>query len=96
MKAAGIDVHHYFLKVPEEVLVQRIEGRSVTPNDPAKDERVRAWCKSKIASCLAAVDALPQDTVLLEGELTPHELAEAVLGPSALGGEPSRAGLPYP
>lgn len=80
VKAAGIDVHHFFLKVPEEVLVQRIEGRSFTPNDPAKDEQVRAWCKSKIASCLAAVDALPQDTVFLDGELTPHELAEAVLG----------------
>jgi hypothetical protein len=70
---------HFFLKVPEEVLIKRIDGRSFTPDDPGKDEQVRAWCKSKIPSCLAAVDALPHDTVLLDGELTPHELAKAVL-----------------
>ncbi|MGV9608603.1 AAA family ATPase [Streptomyces sp. NPDC003631] len=80
LKAAGISVHHFFLKVPEEVLVRRIDGRSFTPDAPGKDEQVRAWCKSKIPSCLAAVDALPQDTVLLDGELTPRELAEVVLG----------------
>ncbi|WP_329612352.1 AAA family ATPase [Streptomyces brevispora] len=76
---AGIEVRHFFLNVPEDVLVKRIDGRSFTPDDPAKDERVRAWCKNKIEACLAAVDALPQDTVLLDGQLTPKELADAVL-----------------
>ncbi|MGW3661023.1 AAA family ATPase [Streptomyces sp. NPDC005151] len=75
----GIDVHHFFLKVPEDVLVKRIDGRSFTPDDPAKDEQVRAWCKSKIEKCLAAVDVMPRDTVLLDGQLTPQELADAVL-----------------
>jgi hypothetical protein len=31
------------------VLVKRIDGRSFTPDDPAQDERVRRWCKSKEA-----------------------------------------------
>ncbi|MER6976797.1 AAA family ATPase [Streptomyces carpinensis] len=79
LKEADIPVHHFFLKVPEDVLVERIDGRSFTPDDPAKDEQVRAWCKSKIASCMAAVDALPQQTALLDGRLTPQELADAVL-----------------
>ncbi|NXY93257.1 AAA family ATPase [Streptomyces sp. BR123] len=79
LDGAGINVHHFFLNVPEEVLLKRIDSRSLTPGDPDKDERVRAWCKSRIPSCLAAVDSLPQDTVLLDGELTPQELAEAVL-----------------
>ncbi|MFF9127894.1 AAA family ATPase [Streptomyces sp. NPDC014889] len=80
LKAEGVNIHHFFLKVPADVLVKRIESRSFTPDDPDKDEQVRAWCKSKIPSCLAAVDALPRDTLLLDGELTPQELAEAVLG----------------
>lgn len=78
LAAAGIPVHHFFLKVPEDVLVQRIDQRSFTPDDPAQDENVRAWCKSRIASCTAAVDALPQDTVLLDGQRTPAELADTV------------------
>nr|WP_240653763.1 hypothetical protein [Streptomyces sp. AcE210] len=86
VKGEGIPVHHFFLKVPEDVLVRRIDGRSVTPGDPAKDERVRAWCKSKIASCVAAADALPEETTLLDGQLTPQELADAVR--ARVGAEP--------
>jgi len=79
LSEAGINVHHFFLKVPEEVLVKRIDGRSFTPDNPSRDEQVRAWCKSKIETCLAAVDAMPQNTVLLDGQLAPQELADAVL-----------------
>ncbi|MFF5808542.1 AAA family ATPase [Streptomyces sp. NPDC012746] len=76
---AGIDVHHFFLEVPQDVLVQRIDGRSFTPDDPEKDEQVRTWCKSRIAACSAAVGAMPRNTVLLDGRLVPEELADAVL-----------------
>ncbi|MBQ0887827.1 AAA family ATPase [Streptomyces sp. RM72] len=76
---AGIDVHHFFLKVSREVLEQRIEGRSFTPDNPEQDEKVRDWCKDKIAPCMAAADTLPSDTVFLDGELTPQELADVVL-----------------
>jgi hypothetical protein len=79
IRAAGIPLHHFFLKVPEEVLVARIDGRSFTPDDPAQDERVRRWCKGRIAACLAAVDTLPTDTVFLDGESSPGELAGLVL-----------------
>ncbi|MFF7892420.1 AAA family ATPase [Streptomyces sp. NPDC007907] len=88
LKDAGIVVHHFFLKVSEEVLVKRIEGRSFTPDDPAQDERVRTWCKSKIESCMAAVNTLPHDTVFLDGELSPRELAADVL--ARVGAVPGR------
>jgi AAA domain-containing protein len=79
LKDAGIVAHHFFLKVSPEVLVKRIDERSFTPDDPAKDEQVRRWCKDRIEPCTAAADTLPGDTVFLDGELTPQELADSVL-----------------
>ncbi|SDP23346.1 AAA domain-containing protein [Streptomyces sp. cf386] len=79
LKDAGIDVHHFFLKVSREVLEQRIDGRSFTPDSPEQDEKVRRWCKARIEPCMAAADTLPSDTVFLDGELTPQELADQVL-----------------
>lgn len=83
---AGIDVHHFFLKVSREVLEQRIDGRSFTPDDPEQDEKVRRWCKDKIGLCMAAADTLPKDTVFLDGELPPQELADQVLARVRAGG----------
>lgn len=79
LKDAGIDVHHFFLKVSREVLEQRIDGRTFTPDNPEQDEKVRRWCKERIEPCMAAADTLPSDTVFLDGELTPRELADQVL-----------------
>ncbi|KOG54401.1 TmrB-like protein [Streptomyces griseoflavus] len=79
LKDAGIDVHHFFLKVSREVLEQRIDGRSFTPDNPEQEEKVRRWCKDRIEPCMAAADTLPSDTVFLDGELTPQELADQVL-----------------
>lgn len=79
LKEAGVDVHHFFIKASREVLEKRINGRSFTPDHPEQDERVRNWCKEKIEPCLAAADALPEDTVFLDGELTPQALADQVL-----------------
>ncbi|MEU7045081.1 AAA family ATPase [Streptomyces varsoviensis] len=79
LRDADVSVHHFFLKAPREVLEKRIDGRSFTPDDPEQDEQVRRWCKGKIESCLAAADTLPSDTVFLDGELTPEELAGQVL-----------------
>ncbi|WP_327729164.1 ATP-binding protein [Streptomyces sp. NBC_00487] len=79
IEAAGIPLHHFFLKVPEGVLVARIDGRSFTPDDPEQDERVRQWCKGRITACVAAADTLPTDTVFLDGESSPGELAGLVL-----------------
>lgn len=86
LKDAGIEVHHFFLKVSRDALEQRIDGRSFTPDNPEQDERVRRWCKGRIESCLAAVDTLPSDTVVLDGELTPQELADQVLAWVRAGG----------
>ncbi|MGW7260531.1 AAA family ATPase [Streptomyces sp. NPDC054834] len=79
LKDEGIDVHHFFLKVSQEVLEQRIDGRSFTPDNPEQDEKVRRWCKERIERCMAAADTLPSGTVFLDGELTPQELADQVL-----------------
>ncbi|WP_069884238.1 AAA family ATPase [Streptomyces luteocolor] len=87
LKEAGIPVHHFFLKVPREVLERRIDGRSFYPDAPDKDEDVRRWCKGRIDACLAAVDTLPGDTVFLDGESTPEELAVQVL--ARIGGTPA-------
>lgn len=40
---------------------------------------MRRWSKSKIETSLAAIDTLPSDTVFLDPERTPGELAETVL-----------------
>lgn len=85
LRNAGIAVHHFFLKVPEDVLVARIDGRSFTPDDPEQDARVRRWCKERIGVCTAAVDTLPDDTVFLDGEASPAELADLVLRHVAAG-----------
>ncbi|MFI1734272.1 AAA family ATPase [Streptomyces acidicola] len=79
LRKAGVTVHHFFLRVPHEVLEQRIDGRSFTPDDPAQDERVRRWCKSKIPSCMEFLAEVPADTVVLNGELSPRALADQVL-----------------
>ncbi|MGW0601727.1 AAA family ATPase [Streptomyces sp. NPDC002776] len=79
LQDAGIEVHHFFLKVSREVLEKRIDGRSFTPDDPEQDERVRRWCKGRVEACMAATDTLPRDTVFLDGELTPPELTDTVL-----------------
>ncbi|WP_326790097.1 hypothetical protein [Streptomyces sp. NBC_00151] len=79
LKDAGTAVHRFFLKVSEEALVKRIDGRSFTPDNPEQDERVRQWCKARIEPCTTAMNTLPTDTVFLDGELTPKELADEVL-----------------
>ncbi|MFF7889161.1 AAA family ATPase [Streptomyces sp. NPDC020794] len=79
LKNAGIDLHHFFLKVSREVLEKRIDGRIFFPDDPEREERVRRWAKDRIEPCMAAVGTLPGDTVFLDGELTPPELADQVL-----------------
>jgi AAA domain-containing protein len=76
---AGIPVRHFFLNASRELLEQRIDGRSFTPDDPAKDEKVRQFCKSKIDSALAVVPELPSDTILLDPTLAPDKLADIVL-----------------
>ncbi|MCM2390610.1 AAA family ATPase [Streptomyces albipurpureus] len=79
LEEAGVDIHHFFLKVSPEVLAQRIDARSVTPHDPARDEGVRQWCREQIDRCVAAVDTLPRDTIFLDGERPREELAREVL-----------------
>ncbi|WP_331755891.1 AAA family ATPase [Streptomyces sp. NBC_01643] len=79
LQAADVPVHHFFLKVSEETLIRRIDARTLHPHSPERDEKAKQWCKSQIASCTAAVDALPADTVVLDGERSLSNLADEVL-----------------
>ncbi|KUN85380.1 AAA family ATPase [Streptomyces griseoruber] len=79
LQNAGIEVHHFFLKVSRQELEKRIEGRSFCPDDPERDEQIRSWAKHRIAPCMAAVDTLPTSTVFLNGALPPRNLADQVL-----------------
>jgi hypothetical protein len=81
------DDTHFYLDVPRDVLVQRIEGRTMTPDDPERDTGVRAWCVAQIERCRATTDRLPAGTVLLDGRRPAPELAAAVL--EHLGRSPS-------
>ncbi|MFE1797918.1 AAA family ATPase [Streptomyces sp. NPDC059517] len=92
LKDAGIDVHHFFLKVSREVLERRIDGRVHAPGDPEREARVRRWCKERIGPCMAAADTLPADTVFLDGELPSRKLADQVL--ARIGAGPERSQNP--
>ncbi|MFJ2825656.1 AAA family ATPase [Streptomyces toxytricini] len=79
LKGADIEVHHFFLKVSREELAKRIDGRTFFPDDPERERQVRSWAKGRIEACMAAVDTLPGDTLFLDGELSPSQLADQVL-----------------
>ncbi len=76
---AGVPVHHFYLQVPRAVLERRIDGRSLTPDDPDRDAGIREWCKAQIEPCLSGVPRLPEGTILLDGERPVQELAGEVL-----------------
>lgn len=72
-------VRHFFLEVSVQTVRERIEGQRVWPDDLERDEQVRKWRLAQVERCVAAVDFLPQDTVLLDGELSTVQLADQVL-----------------
>ncbi|WP_438306555.1 hypothetical protein ACSHXN_40975 [Streptomyces sp. HUAS TT11] len=47
LKDAGIDVHHFFLKVPRRP-GEADRQPELHPNNPQQDEWVRRWCKDRI------------------------------------------------
>jgi hypothetical protein len=75
----GVPVRHFFLKVPAGVLRQRIRAQVIHPGDPQRDAQVRRWRLAQVDRCAAAADALPGDTVILDGELSAALLAGEVL-----------------
>lgn len=75
----GAPVRHFFLKVPAARLRERITAQVIHPGDPQRDAEVRQWRLAQIDRCTAAEDALPHDTVILDGELPAARLAGEVL-----------------
>jgi hypothetical protein len=75
----GEDVLHVFLTVNEEVLRERIERQTMSP-DRSQNERIRDWRLAQVDRCLAARDVMPDGTRFLDTGLdTPEVLADKVL-----------------
>ena len=79
LAAYGVPVRHFFLKVPAARLRERITAQVIHPDHPGRDAAVRRWRLAQVGRCAAAADALPSDTVILDGELPAGKLAEEVL-----------------
>lgn len=79
LAAAGVTVHHFFLKVPAAELERRLRGRAVAPSDPERDAAGFKWAMDRMVRAVAAVDAMPEGTVFLDGERPTTELADDVL-----------------
>jgi hypothetical protein len=75
----GVPVRHFFLKVPAARLQERISAQVIHPDDPVRDAEVRRWRLAQVGRCMAAMDALPSETVVLDGELPAARLADEVL-----------------
>jgi AAA domain len=79
LAAYGVPVRHFFLKVPAARLRERISAQVIHPHDVARDAGVRRWRLAQVDRCTAAMDALPGDTVVLDGEMPVARLADEVL-----------------
>jgi hypothetical protein len=75
----GVPVRHFFLEVVAARLRERVSVQVIHPGDPARDAEVRRWRLAQVGRCAAAVDALPGDTVVLDGEMPAALLADEVL-----------------
>ena len=76
----GVPVRHFFLKVPAARLRERISAQVIHPDNIARDAEVRRWRLAQVGRwCTAAMDALPSDTVVLDGEMPVARLADEVL-----------------
>lgn len=79
LDAAGVEVAHFFLKVPAATLEQRIDQREVAGGAPEREASIRGWAKARIARCVAAAEHLPPGTLVLDGTRPTSDLAADVL-----------------
>ncbi|GIJ42047.1 helix-turn-helix domain-containing protein [Micromonospora andamanensis] len=80
LRAHGMDVTHYFITVPTNVIRRRIEAQSLWPQDPARDAQARTWRLAQVNRCAQAAQTLPAGTVTLDGTLPVEQLAARVTG----------------
>ncbi|WP_308294252.1 TmrB-like protein [Streptomyces sp. ST2-7A] len=79
LRRAGVPLHHVFPRGSVEELGRRIDAGVLHPDDPERDEAARRWCHRRVPERVAAVDALPGDTVVLDGERPTRDLADEVM-----------------
>lgn len=76
---SGQPIVHVFLDLPTETLEKRIRAQVMDP-DPAQDAEIRSWRLAQVQRCLAARDAMPPGTVVLDsGSTAPADLAARVV-----------------
>ena len=74
------DIRHFFLRVPPDVLRQRLTDRVVDQHDSAADERARRWGLAQIDRCVAGMATMPEDTEFLDAHThSADELAAQVM-----------------
>ena len=79
IRGAKTELLEVFLDVPADELRRRIEQR-VLSDDRERDTAARAFCLEKIDECVAVVDRLGSDTLVLDaGRLSASQLADVVL-----------------
>ncbi|MER5771395.1 AAA family ATPase [Streptomyces sp. NPDC001985] len=79
LRAEGVAVHHFFLRVEPDELVRRLDARVHHPGDPEREARVTEWTKAQIPRSTAALAVLPPETVVLDGARPTAALADEVL-----------------
>lgn len=57
IRAAGHDVHMFWLELPTEELEDRIRHQVLIEDDPARDEEVRQWRLAQVGRCQAAASS---------------------------------------
>ncbi|GGM29327.1 hypothetical protein GCM10011608_12460 [Micromonospora sonchi] len=80
LRTCGMDVAHYFITVPTDIIRRRIEAQSFWPQDPARDAQVRTWRLAQVDRCAQAAQNLPDSTITLDGTLPVEQLAARVTG----------------
>lgn len=79
LRTAGVPVRHFCLRVPADVLVQRVDSRAPELAYPERQAAARRWATGRITACVAEVEQLPPEVEVLDGELPVADLADHVL-----------------
>jgi hypothetical protein len=65
LRAGGAEILHVFLDLDPAVLRQRITGRVLVPDDPARDQQARDFCLRNMDRAIAPAGRPPASTLSL-------------------------------
>ncbi len=80
LKESTPHIFHFFLKLEEITLRQRIAAQVMAPNNAREDQEIRQWRLDQVDRCLSAIPSMPNETVFLDsGIQTAEEMVENIL-----------------